>query len=209
MQMKTTAARIVLFLLLSFFVPQRCFSFCPRCQQEGAPGSRSWQRFSSTNDLVGRVYRAADDADLPQEHLKGSTIIIFEATEQYGVGALTLGRPITPLRIGQLGSSKRLAVFKDNPLYAGGAFGDSTTVPTEMSPWYWLHPYHDVPKSTKLSDSAYLGGNCDVLSEKAADCPATVHFFWRHTEFLPGELETQLEKKQWIQLSDDAWKDCC
>jgi hypothetical protein len=156
--------------------------------------------FENSKILIGGVFQASLH---PEEHLSGSTIIVFEASE-YGVGALVLNRP-TPISVGQLGGSMRLETFQDNLLYAGGAFGESNTILAEMSPWYWLHPYDSVPKSLQLSSCAYMGGDTDTLSKVAASCPTSLRFFWRHTAFSPGSFEQQVNDQVWTRLPDDAW----
>eukprot|EP00293_Proteomonas_sulcata_P001048 CAMPEP_0184317170 /NCGR_PEP_ID=MMETSP1049-20130417/94919_1 /TAXON_ID=77928 /ORGANISM="Proteomonas sulcata, Strain CCMP704" /LENGTH=180 /DNA_ID=CAMNT_0026636451 /DNA_START=138 /DNA_END=680 /DNA_ORIENTATION=+ len=159
----------------------------------------------------GGIFAASPGAQFESEWLSHSVILIFEITKNYGAGALVLNRPM-PLRVRDLGNSGRFDVFRANPMYAGGSVGGSGQgyakglIPSEMSPWYWLHSAGNLGgTATRLSEFAYIGGNIESLAQAVGDEPHQVKFFWRHTTFGPGEFEQQVEQELWRRIADDSW----
>lgn len=122
---------------------------------------------------------------LVTRHGKGSTV------------GLVLNRP-TDVSLARLGGEVGAHRAGDRPLYLGGPVDRHRTV-------FLRRSAKPVPESLNLVSDIYMSENVEALAEALdADLPATeLRVFKGFSAWIPGQLENEIEREDWIVLPVD------
>jgi len=126
----------------------------------------------------------------PDSYFGRSLVLITEHTEEEGTLGYILNKPVD-IRINEL--------FPDFPEFNAQCFVGGPVNPETV---HYLHNRIDLlPKSTKVAENVYWGGDFDLLKKhvKAGNIlPSEIRFYIGYSGWAPQQLYQEIDDKFWI-----------
>lgn len=131
--------------------------------------------------------------DLKEDEFR-RTVIYLTSYDENGAAGLVQNRPMK-IFLGQIFPEIKQAI----PVFWGGPVGNDTLLFLHNDPV-------QIPGSTKVGDTTYLGGDFSAIKELLVAgeiTPADIRFFIGYSGWTPGQLEREIQEKYWLVEHSD------